>query len=346
MTQKRSNSARSATINDVAERANVSIGTVSRHLNGYLVKPENRARIEEAIQSLSYARNAIASAMKTSQSNMVGLLVPDYDEFHAQLLGQLGTAFREQGFVTLTYCHESNMQAARDSMTFFRSHRVNTLILSGSEELKPEVEEMIAQGVQVIAYDNDLLDKRVQQVKVDNAEVSRQAIEHLLTLGHRKIAIITGDMENWTAQRRLQGYLDAFQNADLTLDPAMIINGDWREAAGHAAMQQLWNGQERPTAVFSSNHQMTLGVLNFVRDHGLNIPQDLSLISFDDISMFRYLTPSITAIAQPLPEIVSAILSLFLAGKASSDPETQCSVRLDCELILRDSTAPPPVSNT
>lgn len=341
MTSRPGKTPRNATINDVAERANVSIGTVSRHLNGYLVKPDNRARIEEAIHSLSYARNAIASAMKTSQSNMVGLLVPDYDEFHAQLLGLLGTSFREQGFVTLTYCHESNVQAARDSIAFFRSHRVNSLILSGCQELKSEVEEMMSQGVQVIAYDNDLLDTRVQQVKVDNAGVTRQAIEHLLALGHRKIAIITGQMENWTAQRRLQGYLDAMQGAELEVDPAFVFNGDWRSETGFAAMQKLWAGTDRPTAVFSSNHQMTLGVLDFVREHHLDIPSDLSLISFDDISMFRYLTPSITAIAQPLPQIVSAIRELFLARDDARKSDAQRSIRLDCELMVRDSTAPP-----
>lgn len=332
---------RAATIGDVAARARVSIGTVSRHLNGFRVKENNRLRIDEAVRSLSYTRNAIASAMKSERSNMVGLLVPDYDEFHAQLLGQLGKAFREKGVVTLTYCHEASVEAARDSLAFFDNHRVNALILSGSQGLEQELDDMLGRGVQVIAYDNDLGDPRIDQVKVDNARVSQRAVEHLVGLGHERIAILAGERGVWTAERRLQGYRDALDAAGIAFDPALVIDGDWRPASGLEGMRRVWARPGRPSAVFSSNHQMTLGVLQFARERELRLPDELSVASFDDVELFRHVTPSITAIAQPVPAIARAIRDLFVERYATDVPSAASTVTLDCELVLRDSTAAP-----
>lgn len=332
---------RSATIVNVAQMADVSIGTVSRYLNGYQVKAGNQQRIEAAIETLSYSRNAFASAMKSEASNMVGLLVPDYDEFHALLLGSLVTALRRDGLVTITYCHESSSEGLRDAAEFFRTHRVGTLIMSGLEAEDKGVQAMLDDGVQFITYDNDPQDEAIDQVKVNNRDASCTGVSRLLELGHERIAILTGSMENWTAGERLDGYKDAYESCGKSVPEDLIFHGDWRREYGRHAMERLWQLEDRPTAVFGSNHQMSLGVLAFVREHGIRIPDDLSLISFDDIEMFQYLTPSITAISQPVTKIAEAVRRLLNNRRTAVIGDRGQVEVLVCNFIERESIAPP-----
>lgn len=340
-TKTKTTTKRSATIINVAQMADVSIGTVSRYLNGYQVKAGNQQRIEEAIEKLSYSRNAFASAMKSEASNMVGLLVPDYDEFHALLLGSLVTALRRDGLVTITYCHESNSEGLRDAVEFFRTHRVGTLIMSGMEAEDKGVQAMLNDGVQFITYDNDPHDEAIDQVKVNNRDAARIAVSRLLELGHERIAVLTGAMENWTAGERLDGYKDAFAKYGKSIPEELILHGDWRREYGRQAMERLWHLKDRPTALFASNHQMMLGVLAYTQEHGIRIPDDLSLLSFDDIEMFQYLTPSITAISQPVTKIAEAVRRLLINRRAASVGGGGQVEVLTCDFIERESIAPP-----
>ncbi|MEP3428644.1 MAG: LacI family DNA-binding transcriptional regulator [Roseibium sp.] len=332
---------RSATIVNVADMADVSIGTVSRYLNGFQIKVGNKKRIEDAIKALSYSRNAFASAMKSEASSMVGLLVPDYDEFHAQLLGNLVTALRKEGIVTLTYCHESNDEGFRDAVNFFRTHRVSALIVSDIDERRDEIIAMMNDGVQIITYDNDPNDNSIDRVTVDNRAVSCTAVSHLLETGHSRVAIITGAMENWTAVERLAGYRDAFERNGINIPEDLIVHSNWRREGGQEAMQRLWNLPDRPTAVFGSNHQMSLGVIAYARANDIAIPEELSLISFDDIEMFQYLTPAITAISQPVDKIAGAVKQLLLRRLEGGTNDDALVEVLNCDFLKRESVAPP-----
>lgn len=338
---------RSATIVNVAEMAGVSIGTVSRYLNGFQIKTGNRLRVEEAIDALSYSRNAFASAMKSEASNMVGLLVPDYDEFHAQLLGSLVTTLRREGIVTLTYCHESNDEGFRDAVQFFRTHRVSALIMSDIENRRDEITAMMDEGVQIITYDNDPKDEAIDQVTVDNRSVSCAAVTHLLEMGHRRIAIVTGALENWTAGERLSGFRDAFEKTGLAVPEDLVYPCNWRREGGQEAMEHLWGLEDRPTAIFGSNHQMSLGIIAYARTHDIAIPEDVSLVSFDDIEMFQYLTPPVTAVSQPVGKIADAVRRLLLRRlKEQTSTSGQVEV-LTCDFIQRESVAAaPPLRNS
>lgn len=338
---RKSGHKRSATIVNVAEMAGVSIGTVSRHLNGFQIKTGNRQRIEQAIDALSYSRNAFASAMKSEASNMVGLLVPDYDEFHAQLLGSLVTALRKEGIVTLTYCHESNDEGFQDAVQFFRTHRVSALIMSYIEKRHDQITAMMDEGVQVITYDNDPRDDAIDRVTVDNRSVSCAAVTHLLEMGHRRIAIVTGALENWTAGERLSGYRDAFEKAGAAAPDDLIFPCNWRREGGQEAMAHLWSLADRPTAIFGSNHQMSLGIIAYARAHDIAIPEDVSLISFDDIEMFQYLTPPVSAIAQPVGKIADAVRRLLLRRLKEKTATSGHVEVLTCDFIQRKSVAAP-----
>lgn len=331
---------RTPTINDVACRAGTSIGTVSRFINGQPVRPENRERIEKAIGELSYAPNAFASAMKSEDTRMVGLLVPDYDEFHASLFGNLSKTLRQDGFVTLTYQHESDAQAAMDALHFFRMHRVRALVLAGFEGIGPEIEAMLAQGVKVIMFDDDTADPGVDKVLVNNRQASAVAVSRLIGLGHTRIAVVTGDMSRHTAQHRLSGWRDAFVQAGIDSPDDLIEYSDWLRSGGETAMQRLWNRDARPTAVFSCNHQMTLGILNYLRAHEVAIPRDISLVSFDEVETFRFVTPGVTAIEQPVDRIAETIKQRLLARLSGDDSPAKTDF-LQCKLHFRGSMSPP-----
>lgn len=336
-TIKKTGPKRSATIVNVAEKANVSIGTVSRYLNGYQIKEANRKRIEEAIAALSYSRNAFASAMKSEASNMVGLLVPNYDEFHAKLLGELATALRREGLVTLTFCHENHPEGMRDAVDFFRTHRVSALIMTEVEAGHDAIMSMVDDGVQVITFDNSPTDDSIDGVVVDNRQASKDAVNYLMDLGHSDISIVTGSLEHWTAQQRYEGYLDAFKSRGMEPRKDLVFEGNWRRPSGAAALEYFWSLDRRPTALFGANHRMSLGALNYARLNNISIPDDISLISFDDIEMYQYLTPSITAIAQPVLKIADAIRRLLLRRIEADEGEEALVEVLECDFIKRNS---------
>lgn len=330
---------RSPTITDVASNAGVSIGTVSRYLNGYQVRNDNRIEIEKAIENLSYSRSAVASAMKTDTLHMVGLLVPNYDEFHATLLANLARLLRAEGLVTLTYCHENNPASVRDAFETFRTHRIDALIMSGFEDASGRIEQLVDHGTPVVLYDNDLRGLNVDCVKVENMSASHRAVQHLIELGHTRVAIITGDVDHWTARQRLKGYTTALEDDGLTVDPSLIKHGHWEKHDGYAAMGQLWELDERPTAVFCSSARMTFGVLAFLKEAGVRVPEELSLVSFDDVEMFQLFDPAITAVAQPVAKIAEGIKDMVIS-RISRDETHSRVINLPCEIILRNSTRP------
>lgn len=336
---------KSPTIVTVAEHAQVSIGTVSRFLNGYKIKESNKLRVEAAIKELSYSRNAFASAMKSQASNMVGLLVPDYDEFHAHLTGTLVPRLRKEGLVTLTYFREYDETGAHsvssldEAIDFFRTHRIAALVLSAESARYDAILAMQERGVHVVSYDHDPKSDEIDSVVVNNRAASREATAHLLDHGHRRIGMIGGLRESWTAQERLAGYCEALEEAGIAVDENLIHHGNWLADSGYAGLAQFWNMPDRPTAVFGANHQMTQGMIAYIRDNGIMVPQDLSLVSFDDINMFRFLTPAVTAIAQPVEDIAATIAQMLqrrLSGKVSDGALSEV---LPCDFRARDSVA-------
>ncbi|WDR07458.1 LacI family DNA-binding transcriptional regulator [Devosia rhodophyticola] len=329
-----------ATITDVAIAAGMSIGTVSRYINGYEVKPANKERIERAIADLSFSPNALASGMKSADSRMVGLLVPDYDEFHAGLLGNLATTLAQEGLVTLTYCHESNSAVAKEAMRFFRTHRVRALIMSWPDADRNDITEMIAQGVQIVTYDNIIDFAGGDRVVVNNREASFKAVSELIRLGHTRIGAVTGDLRRWTAKERLAGWRDAFEAANIPAPEDLIFPCDWYRADGHRAMEHFWKMDTPPSAIFAANYQISLGILVFCQENDITLPDDLSLFSFDDVEAFHFSTPRVAAIGQPVHDIAQAIKARLLENNKAKRPATTPISVVDCAVHFRESIGP------
>lgn len=330
---------RQATIVDVAERAGVAIGTVSRYLNGHPIRRGNRDQIELAIAELNYRRNAVAAAMKTDLTNTVGFLVPALSEFHSAILERLSLTMRKTGRALLSYCHNGEMATVADALDFFDAHRVDCLVMDGMTGVDDRIRDVVAHGTPVIFYDNDVRGLPVDRVFVENLAASFRAVCHLLDIGHQQIAVLAGDTQNWTGRERLEGYRQAMTSRNIAIDPAYVIDAAWNENEAYSATLRLLSLDVPPTAIFCCNYNMAVGALRLLKEHRLKVPDDVSIISFDDVPLFSLHEAGITAIAQPVAKIAESITSLMSSRLSERgmrhEPHT---ITLDCNIILRGST--------
>jgi LacI family transcriptional regulator len=330
---------RHATIVEVADRAGVAIGTVSRYLNGHPVRRGNREQIEQAIGELGYRRNAIAAAMKADLTNTVGFMVPSLSEFHSPVLEHLSRAMRRVGKALLTYCHDANPASVADALDYFVAHRVDGLIMDGRNDVDERILELIDNGTPVIFYDNGWPGLPVDRVVVENRAASFRAVTHLLDIGHSRIAVLTGNIGDWTGGERFEGYRQAMLSRGIEIDPDLVLDTHWNETEAYSGMLRLLSLPEPPTALYCCNYNMAVGALRLLREHGLRVPDDISLVSFDDVPLFQLHEAGITAVAQPVAKIAETITSImtsrFTERGLHHEPHT---ITLGCDIILRGST--------
>lgn len=329
--------ARPATIVDVAREADVAISTVSRYLNGVPTRRANRERIESAIEQLGYRRNAIAAAMKSDQSHMIGIMAPVLDEFHSAVLEQLATRLRQTGRVLVTYCHGGDIKVMLEVVDFISTQRLDALIMAGEVPLREKTEDLIKRGTPVIVYNNELRGLWADRVLVNNRNASRRAVNHLLDLNHARIGTIHGSVDASSGAERLAGYREALEAAGLAANSSYERDGRWLSDGGYHAMEQLMSQLKPPTAVLIANYRMAIGALAWIKERGLSVPDDISLICFDDIEAFPLMRPAITALAQPVSAITNSICEMLFSRL--EDPSLPPrAMTLECSLILRDST--------
>ncbi len=329
---------RVATIVDVANAANVAVGTVSRYLNGHPVRRGNREQIESAIQAVKFRRNSIAAAMKSSKTHLIGFLAPSFDDFHGGLIEQLSYAIRRDGRALLICCHDADRKVMQEALDYFATQRVDALVMSGAEELYESVDEMVRGGLPVIFYNDDLKGLPADRVFVENRNASCRAVSHLIDLGHRRIAIISGDLRGTSGSERYQGYLNALETRGIAVDPHLVMQGGWSPPGGFDATQRLLALDDPPTAIFSANYKMAAGALRCLKEHELKVPRDMSLVSFDDVDLFDLHEPGITAIAQPTAQIAETIARIIADRLADPGDSSRRTINLSCNIILRGST--------
>ncbi len=330
---------RQATIVEVADRAGVAIGTVSRYLNGHPIRRGNRDQIALAIAELGYRRNALAAAMKTELTNTVGFMVPSLSEFHAAVLERLSLSMRRAGWALIAYCHNNEPSSVVEALDFFDAHRVDCLVMDGQVGAGERVRELVNTGMRIILYDNDIPGLPVDRVLVENKAASFRAVSHLLDIGHTRIAVLTGDDRTFTGLQRYAGYREALAGRGIAVDDRYVLDTHWNENEAYSGMLQLLSLADPPTALYCCNYNMTLGALRLLKEEGLKVPDDLSLMSFDDVPLFQLHEAGITAVAQPVDKIaetITSIMSSRLSGRgAAHEPH---AITLKCEIILRGST--------
>ncbi|MGN6102979.1 MAG: LacI family DNA-binding transcriptional regulator [Devosia sp.] len=330
---------RPPTIVDVARAAGVAIGTVSRYLNGQTVRSGNRDQIEEAIGRLGYQRNAFAAAMKTDLTGIVGFMAPSLSEFHSGILEHLSRKMRAVGRAVLCYCHDDDPRSVQEGLDFFATHRVDSLVMDGEPEAADRVRGLVQHGTPVVLYDNDLPGLAVDRVFVENRAAANRAVGHLLDIGHTRVAVLAGNQKNFTGRERLKGYFEALAERGVPINLDYVVESNWKEGGAHAAMRRLLALDEPPTAIFCCNYNMTVGALDLIKEYKLSVPHDLSVVSFDDVPLFRLYEGGITAVTQPVEQIAETILGMLLNRLNNRTSHAlSATVTLDCDIVLRGST--------
>lgn len=330
-----------ATIIDVAQAAGVAVGTVSRYINGLPIRSGNRERIAQVIEELGYRRNDAAASIKTNTTNIVGLLVPAVSEFHAALLDQLTRRMRQAGRAVLCFCHDAEPATILEGLEFFASRRVDAVVMDGNEDLRQQLGPYIEEGMLIVLYDNDLPGVAVDRVFVDNRLASKRLVDHLLDLGHERVATIHGNLRDSVGRDRLEGYRDALAARGLTEHPELVINGRWGPQGGYSGMRDLMALDNPPTAVFGANYNMTIGLLQWLMEHDVAVPEDISVVSFDDVPAFTVHRPGITAVGQPVDQIAANIVDILNERIGTPDTMGRRMVQINADITLRGSTRPP-----
>lgn len=333
-------SARKATIRDVARRAAVSSATVSRYLNGSLqLPPDTAGRVDRAIAELAYAPNVLARALSTGRSGTLGIIVPDIaNPFFAVMASAAEREAFAQGYALVLCSSESHPARERHYLAELRAQRIDGTLFVSEYTVGHELADQLAGFGNLVLVDEGIEGFGGAQVLAHNRRGGRLATEHLLALGHRRIGLIAGPAHLMTSRERRAGYEDALRAHGLWPDPRLTVFGSYREATGREALPALLDLDDPPTAVFASSDVAALGVLRAARARGLRVPEDLSLVGFDDIPVAELVSPAITTVAQPIERLgVEGIRTLVRLLRGDGD--TAREQRMDVALVVRESTA-------
>jgi LacI family transcriptional regulator len=331
-----------STIVEVAKRASVSIATVSNVIRGTKrVSPDLQERVKAAIRELDYSPNAIARGLKVKQTRMLGMVLPDITNpfFPGIIRGAEDTAF-DRDYFLVTANTDEQIGRERRLLAALRSYRADGILLAsapGSDV--SHIRRTIDSGVSVVFLDRLVSGVEADAVLLDNVRGARECVRHLLQFGHRRIAIITGPLTLQNARERLQGYEDALRESDVAVDSALIFEGDYRLESGHRLATQLLKDRSDISALFVCNGVMTVGVLNAFEEAGVQCPRDLSLATFDDLTLDHSSHSHLTAVVQPSYEMGSRAATLIMdriEGRLTGDPIV---LRVVPTLVIRDSTA-------
>jgi LacI family transcriptional regulator len=336
---------RRATMADVAQVAGVSAATVSRVLAGIAGSTSDRtaANVRQIARELGYVVNGVAASLRSQQTRSIGLVLADVaNPFFGRLAAGVENAMSEAGYGVILGNTSNSIEQEKKLVRLLIEKRVDALVIATSAGTGEHIQEAIDRGVLVVLVDSELSEIKTDLIIVDDLTVSRQVVEHLLDLGHRDVAIITGRLEAAFDRGRLEGYRDALEARGITFDPAFVVPGDSTHEGGDRAMRALLRLEKRrPTAVFVTNNLMTVGALLVIAEARLAIPRDISIVGFADMEWYPLSNPPITAVAQPSYEmgrIAAERLLLRLSRKHPPKPRRLC---LNAELIIRASTAPP-----
>jgi LacI family transcriptional regulator len=326
------------TIKDVAAAARVSTATVSRVLAGLPgTGPRVRQRVLDTVKKLNYHPNRLARDLRAGMRKMIGVIIPDLQNpFLTGVVRGVESVLQQRGYSLILGNSDEQAEREQRHLAELRSEGAAGLILAPSDA--PDANYGALQGwdIPIVAVDRMPRGLKVDLVCSANREGAREATSHLLGHGYDDIAIINGPVGVDVVEDRLAGFRDALAAAGLKLRQSFVIHSDFRQTGGRTAMQQLLDLPKRPQAVFVANNLMTLGALQAIHERGMDIPNDIALVGFDDMPWSTSLRPPLTAVAQPVEEIGRVAAELLLERLATPGQPARRIV-LPTRLIVRAS---------
>ena len=323
-----------ATIKDVARMADVSVSTVSKYINGGNVRGANAQAIAEAIETLGFRANPFARGLKAQRNRSIGVLLPDMSvPFFGNVINALERTLREHGYHVLISCYGSDHGRERDNLHFLLSNGIDGLIYFPEDIAATEFYELSANfNIPVVQVDRCIQGLDSDTVLVNNIDAAYGAVKNLISHGHRRVGIISGPKTVLTAKQRQIGYLRALSDHDIVYDDALMILGPNEFATGYLGFESLMRLQDPPTAIFTTNYNLTMGLVTAAREQGHKIPEDLDVFGFDCADICSMLKPPLPVVHQPEQEMGRLAASYLIDRLEGYDGESRIT-ELKCRLL-------------
>ena len=333
-----------ATIYDIAKRAGVSVATVSRVLNGvdHPVKEETRKKIIDAAGELGYRPNKIAKSLAHRRTYTVALLIPSItNNFYTEIAEVIEEKLGKRGYSTYLCNTQRMIEREMQYVDDLIARKVDGVIFSPTR-VKPEdnlvnarnLEELIKNGIAVVAFGSHFTN--VNQVYINTYEGALEATRYLLELGHRRIGFIDG-LEAGTRKSRRRGYINGLKMAGIQIDEDLIVSGNLEMDGEYQCVRKLMQLADPPTAIIAVNNLMAIGALKGAKDMGISVPEELSIIGFDDSKLSEVVEPPLTVVKQPLKEIGDVAVGLLMEQIEGEGPPRM--MELKTRLVIRSSCA-------
>ena len=332
-----------ATMKDLSRETGLGLATISKYFNGGTVREKNRVLIEAAVKKLHYVPNEVARSLKTQHSRVIGVIIPELSNaFITSIISSMEDILRKHDYAVIVCDCRSDPKREKDAVEFLLHRRVDGLINMATDTTGAHLKAPLASGIPVLLIDRliESLRGKVSAVIIDNVHAASQAVEKLTSLGHRQIGLVLGSPNLYTTNQRLTGYLNALNEAGIKPTEEYIRYGDYTMDGGYQAVLDLLKLKNRPTALFVTNFEMTLGTMLALQHNGVRVPEDLSVIGFDKLELFGEIFPNLTLIRQPQLSIGRESANLML-NMLSNEESGGCRiVTLTTELTEGSSVRP------
>jgi LacI family transcriptional regulator len=328
------------TVADIAKLADVSAMTVSRVLSGRgSVAKKTRERVLAIVKENDFIPNINARGLAGNRTNILGMLIPDLNtQYISELARGASLTASQNGFDFVIYPTPHDTQADHERLAKIGRNITDGLLIVLPQTSEAYLSSLKRSGLDMVIIDHRGESSQFPSVAANNYNGARQAVDHLITLGHTRIGFITGRMDTYASRERLRGYREGLLTKGIQPQEELIAIGDFQQTRGFEATKELLSLPEPPTAIFASNDVSAFGALDAAKSLGLRVPEDISIVGFDDIPMSSYVHPALTTVRQPLFEMGVTATKLLISMLAKIELPTE-HIELPTQFIIRASTA-------
>lgn len=328
-----------ATMKDIARRTGLGLATISSYFNGGNVREKNRKKIEEAIEELHYEVNEVARNLKTNATKTIGVVIPELNNiFCTEIITGMEDILRSHGYATIVCDCRTNRALEKEAVEFLTRKRVDGIINMPVDATGSHLQAFQKTGKPIVLIDRRIRGLACDSVLVDNRQAAEQAVELLMENGHKRIGIIGGPRDIFTAQERMEGYCSIHRKMGIPVRESLIYHGDYTIQGGVRGMEELLDKNPDMTAVFVTNYEMTMGAVIGMNECGVRIGEQLSLIGFDNLEFARACSPKLTIISQPTRGIAEEVAKIIL-HRLENGNGPHINQKLQTEIIMGKSVS-------
>lgn len=327
-----------ATIKDIANRTGLGLATISSYLNGGNVREKNREKIEQAIEELHFEVNEVARGLKTNRTHTIGVVIPELNNiFCTEIITGMEDILRKQGYATIVCDCRTDKKLEREAVEFLYRKRVDGIINMPVDATGAHLAQFASAKKPIIIIDRKLPKIACDSILVDNRDAAKKAVDILLASGHRRIGMITGPEDVYTASERYLGYESALLAAGVSVEPELVVHSDYTIRGAVAGVERLLDAHPEVTALFAANYEMTMGMMIALNERGISIPDEISVIGFDNREFARALHPRLTIITQPTEAIAQEAAETMLRRLESEEQVEPKELYLQTEIMMGKS---------